>query len=570
MKKRSKSQLEASRRDFLKQSLITSSAFAFSNPAKLIMASLFSEMLTKSAHAANSTDNDFNFVNFAMLGAPPRWMFDNPLRPAGTASTHTPNSMVGTVFDANLNPTYQTVTDPLFNGINMPKLWGGLIPRPGGGTTPMANLAPNMLMIRGLDLALDSHELNPRRQLRPNPGGVSISGLVADIASTPIPAIGYHGSSAGEEAAAFGSAKGLTEAFLWGGQYGGNPIGQALEPFSGASGLTEISSAQVDTAIDNLLNLMRTASSSKHQFLPTSYQSRASAKALMKKNFGDTQAAFNTLRDKYKSLINRSFLEAGLKLVGVDDLVLPGSTTSAKMTVEQTKIYSGSNFNSVFNSSTDIDALASGMAVTEWMLMNRICSSLNVRTGGIGGITYDQVYDTNTQTNASNQVSGFGLDMHYFGSIPTLATMTKFYRGWAACLYELITQLKTVNLPNGKNLFQHTVMQLTGDFGRSARTDFVGSDHAPDASNTTLFSGMITACEVVGNVRSNASSSYLGSYGTAAPVAANQNRAIQLGNQISTVAALLEIPSPTANDSSIVSKNASGNAVVNLPRGTNA
>lgn len=556
----------AERRKFLKQSVAGASGIAFANPVKILMASIFSQFVSGKAEAA-VTDSDFNFVNFCLQGGAPRWAYDLPLQP-NASDPIIANPTVGTTMDSNFNLIYQSATNSQSNGIRMPLVWTTSMPRPDGSSVPMANLLPNLLMIRGMDYAIDSHLIGPRRNVRPTSGAPSLTGLVADAASTPIPGTGYSSQSNNYDSQYFSSAKGLAEQIT----NGSDPLSQALSPFNNSSSLTEVSNAAVDTAIDNLLNLMATDSANKHQYLPTNYSTRAKAKQLMKTSFGNLQTAFTALRDKYKYLVTQSFTNSSYFLAGVENVVVPGSTTLKRVGIgDSTLLYSGSNFQNTFTTNTFIDALAEGMAVTEWMLKNRIGSSINILTSGFRAMNMDSIYNTSSGATTSNSNYGTDLDMHYVGSVTGLIMMTKFARAWSACLYELITQLKTVTLANGKNLFQQTVIQVSSDFGRQARLDMVGSDHAPNSSCVSLYSGMITSCEVIGNISANGNgSNYPGTWGKASPVVGNQNRPLQLGNQISTVAMLLGIPSPTDNDSSLITKNTAGNAVPSLPRGTNS
>ncbi len=584
--KRRKLSTNTQRRDFLKRSLL-GGAVAFSNPTKLIIATLFAQSFSK-AHAVTTgvgQDTDFNVVNFHMEGAPIRIPFDKLLKPNGTDG-FVANPAVGTTLSGSILD-YQTVAGPLpseYNGYYFPKMWEGNIPTP-TGSAPMRNLAPNTLVIN-YEHPIDSHELNQANVIRPLPGGPSVTGLVADAATTPIPAIQYTNSSNQDNKMSFGSSKGLSEAFV----YGNDPLSLALGAFNVSSDpQNELSTSGLEAAIDSLFAQLKTESSSEHQYSPTGlYDTRKASRDLMKRNFGNLVTTFSTLKTKYSDLINKSMtgsFTGYIAVPGLEDVALPGSSSDYSWNISwdgtaKRTTFSGTDFRSAFTSAANAQSMAESFAVAEFMLTQRISSALNLRLGGITGLIFgtDSANAISLLGGSTNNGSGFPFDMHGTGAKAELVLMTKFYRGFAACLLELKTRLSAVSLPNGKNLWQQTVVILNSEFGRRPRNDKGGSEHSPIASNTTVFSGMITSAEVVGNIKSDPNpgasvitaqggSSY-GSYGQAAPVAVNNNRPIGLGNVISTICLLLNVPSPTSNDTSVGSKNASGNFVRNFPRST--
>src|SRR5690606_26764480 len=113
--------------------------------------------------------------------------------------------------------------------------------------------------------------------------------------------------------------------------------------------------------------------------------------------------------------------------------------------------------------------------------------------------------------------------------------MTKYFRAVASCLYELITALKNKQIPGGGNLFNKVILTISSDFNRSARSNGSGSDHGWEGSSYTLFSGRIPGFEVIGNVTSENSSGYSGTWGKAGLVAELMNKRMVIGNVASTV-----------------------------------
>jgi hypothetical protein len=526
-----------------------------------VFAALFNEFMGK-AHAqstgADTTFNDYNFINLLIEHGTTRCMFDLPLRPTAS-DLFVQNAYCGNKLDANLNIIHQSVSHSSFNGIQMPYLWASNIPTPNGGNVPMANLAPHFLMMRGINQLVDGHGFNRTLQLVPGTG-LSLTGLAADASTTPISSLSISTSGS---LPAFVSKKGLSAKLVY-------SINDALSVFTGSSTLTEISNSSVDTAIDNLLNVMRDRPVEKHPFLPTTYLDRRNAKALMKKNFGDVTVAFNTLKAKYVDLMTRAFTDSSLFLADVENLAIPGDFASVKFNINEPNRFTGANIQDIFINTTKINNLAESMAITEFMMVNRITSSIAANLGSISNLNWQQYKDINTGVAVNGQISGLNLDFHTVGSVMNVVMMTKYYKAVAACLYELISQLKNTARPSGGNLFDRTVIAFNGDFNRNGRTDMRGSDHGFNGSSYTIISGMNQQCNVVGNITSDNSSGYVGTWGKAAPVSANNNRELLIGNAASTVAAMMELPSPTPNDAPVATKNSStGLMTPALPRGTN-
>jgi hypothetical protein len=589
MKIKPKNSFDPSRRDFLKDSVMASLAAGVTSTqaSRLIFSAALANFLTGTPAEASTPTGDNVFVNFFCSGGLIRWVFDCPLSPSTSDVIPSAqiNPYIGTQITAgSLAPVYGTVTHSLFNGIQMPSLWGGQIPVFGGGSTAIANLAPNLLMIRGINELFDSHEIQTKNQvLLGTPW--SITGLVADAATTPIPACSY-GSPL-----AFASKKGLVNLNIardW-----SEPLKSALSAFDSGSLWVENSSAALSNAIDGLLNAMKGASSSNHQRLPLAYEQRTKAKQLILTQFGDLQAEFTSRRNVYQSLLESALRNSAFASPGLDNVAVPGLTTpgsgsidfqnpnsstsrsllSRRLGLEKAMIYSGANFNaaSVWASAT-VRFMAEGFAIAEFMLTKGISSSVNVDLGGISGLTIDNAYNYYTSSFQTLTNYGFGatgMDMHDTGSVIATIAVTKWYRAYLACMNQLITVLKNTPVPGGGNLFQKCVIANTSEFNRSPRSLEDGCDHGWAGQSYSLFSGMISSCQVLGNVRPSPNSFYPGIWGYAGSVLENNNRELQLGNVASTLATLLNIPSPAPNDSTLVSK---ANGVVSgftVPRGKN-
>jgi hypothetical protein len=209
------------------------------------------------------------------------------------------------------------------------------------------------------------------------------------------------------------------------------------------------------------------------------------------------------------------------------------------------------------------------MALAEYMFTRGHTSVANILIEHMGRL--------NTANPGNN-------DHHFYGAIPSTIVTIKQIRAFYACLHELITRFKAVSAgtaPNGSslNLFDRTLIQVSGDFNRSARNDMKGSDHGYNGSNYSLHSGMIDGIKLVGKIKRDRGTSsnggdhstndYLGSWGLADKLSSQDPEPLRIGRVASTIAAALEIPSPTPNDNSLVTKNRNGKLELdtNLPPG---
>src|SRR5690606_29840045 len=112
-------------------------------------------------------------------------------------------------------------------------------------------------------------------------------------------------------------------------------------------------------------------------------------------------------------------------------------------------------------------------------------------------------------------------DSHGTGSMAQNHIFSSMYRGLSAGLLELIQVLKS----NG--LFEDSLIQIVGDFGRSPRADGSGSDHGFNGMVSSLYSGAFSGgAKIIGNIRKDVSSlhvptTYPGTWGERATTQIN-------------------------------------------------
>ena len=523
-----------SRRNFMKQ--IIGSGVIASSPLNMFLLQMMNQMIsTGVAHAAGEADvfSDYKFINFFMFGGVPRWYWDLPLQPNGLGDPFTQNKMGITGF-VNGVPKYLSTERPV-GKFYLPYIWDSDIPTP-SGSVPMRDLAEHFMTIRGVNLQIDSHFIDAVKQLSPIPG-VSLIGTIADNAATPVPAAGNAG------AIGFISNKGRNFTNI----SGNSPLSDALNPFIVPANKQLLSqrSQTIEAGIDRVLNAMKGSSSEYHKYLPVTFEDRLNAKNLMKKKFDGLQDQYVSLVVKYESLISRAMTETEFNNQPfLNNLDLKGSKIPEFSL--NGEYYAGLDISRAV--APGVSSLAASMSIAEYMVKNGYSSCIN-NTIGESAI--------NLAPTGVNSVRSTGYDPHGVGSYISLFANSARFKAMAACFQELITQLKSVPVKNG-TLFDRTIMTLTSDFNRNGRADGSGSDHGWQGSNYTVFSGMITEPTVLGNIKSDSSDQYKGTWGTAAGVDGNLGRDTIMGNVISTICTMMDIPSITPNDSSFVMKSSGG------------
>lgn len=531
---------ELDRRRFLQQILLGTGVVA-SSSFDFFLANIMINLFERgTAHAAGTSSafEDFKYFNLVMAGGVPRYYWDLPINPNGNDKVVS-NPMVINHLQASggsLTKSYKTVK---VGSYHMPYIWSANIPTP-TGIVPMSSLASNMMIMRGIDLQIDSHDIDRYRQVQPVPGGISLSGLAADQASTPIPAVGRNGGKS-----YYKSGKGISYVEM----SGTNPFSVAMNPFSNNGNLTSLKKSSVENAIEIALNRMAGMAGDKDKFLPSTFETRANAKKMMLKSFGNLQESFTSLKSKYENLISRSFASKdSLVLPGVDNIQVPGDG-SAQFRILESEYFTGDDIRTLTSASTSINQLSDGMAIAEFMLTQGLSSSVNIETGNILKAAYSQLYNNVNKTSRSVGSATQTLDVHFTGALPALIMFSRYYKAVSACLYEFIQSLRSIQTSRG-TLFDNTIISVNSEFNRTPRTDGSGADHGWQGSNYSIFSGMVDQLTVVGNIKSN----NLGTWGLAAPLDELNGREAIIGNVSSTISNLLEVKSPTPNDQAFAVK----------------
>ncbi len=557
------------RRKFLKNtiggiggSILTSSLIDF------YLLNVYRGMIHQAFGLPQGGEVEKKFLNVAVYGGMPGWMWNIPLRPNGDSDafsygyqTNDPSkSMLWTKFVSDsaapggFSGRYEHTR---VGDWHLPHLWSGLIARPDGQTEQMSKLAANMLAMRGIKLQFDDHEGNRYRNVRPEKG-LSIGGLVADRATTPMPAIAF---DAGVNY--FKSAKGISQLELTKDQ----TFASAFSSFQGA-GERISGNATLQSKLDGVLDLMKANSALKNSSLPTTYSDRVAARKLMTKDLVALEAQFNTMKSKYLDLITRAISDPLLRLEGLDNVAMPGQVSKhfrLSTTSDGSKqgIYYGGDDIRNLAANASIPWLAEQFAISELMLTggsigSAFSSSINIVAFGGFFAKADKVYVGESSTApVLNRQYYFPVDSHYVGSHAHLILHSKYARALSSCLYELITRLKGVSLVNG-SLFDSTLIAVTTEFNRTNDQLQVGTGHGYTGSGYTLFSGSIPKTTVVGNIKADAAvENFGGTWGEGAPMGGtvSNGNVLSIGNAVSTACQILGVPSPTPLYPSLATRN---------------
>lgn len=497
------------RRDALKLFALTSQG-VFAAPSLYglgaITASLVQKALANSNPALNLARN---LVTFQISGAPPRWMWE-PINPYDSSGRIVGNrNAVNRYSGAADNRIAEYLTLPL-HGINMPLIWHSDLPGT-SGTRPMSELMEHMLMIRGVNVVNPDHTGALEKQFRP--GGIphTITSLSGDANSQPIPFVGMDTTPNPY------SSK-LNKAGVVSLNLSGNWLENLLRPFIVNAPAFNAKLAPQLSLIEQLNRYVSDLLSEISDNFSAPGSAQRDALSLIQRNFSNIASEFTTLRDKYRSLLRLATAPVPIEGVpftnieGINDqpVMLAGADLRETLRAAQLPHY--------------IWRMSEQFAVIEYSLINGLSPSLAAGLKPFTGQNFDEHEEVPTKSILYNAL---------------------WNRGFAACLLELIDVLKQ------NSLWDKTVVTIAAEFGRNPKGAGNGSDHAPQATSMTYFSGCLKGYEVVGNTRDSTSTVYPGTWGVGADNGAGIGT-LSSGHIASTTAALLGVASPATSSPSLV------------------
>ena len=537
------------------------------DPVAIAIGSIVDGIIARARAVDAGAASPRNYLFLYLSGGMPRWYFDLVLKTGKSDPKFVSSPAIATRFDGS-TPVYDTITSPAgpFGSYELPTLWGCDLPTPTPGkTVPMMNLAANMLSIRGIDMLSDGHNTNAIKNLQPIPGSLSLDGLVADASRRPLPAVGD-----GSLAQGYRSATGLGQAVLdW-----GSPFASLLSPFN-ASGDTLPSGyltrrQALDTAVKRGLAALASYAQSNQPGATVLYNMRDNAESMLRKGLGDLAGDFGALQSKYEALV--ASCGAQPRPVVTDHAISPANlpagftdptTGSHNMTwlrmwnADSTRSMLAAenpDLRSLLTARTSIQNLASLCAVAEYMFIRGYSSAAALGMGYPTALNLQSNQPVGGSTAAWNPAyQVYDGDEHFTGTAVGVLINSFVYQSLAACLNELMSSYRAAGI------WENTVIHVGSEFSRMPYLSGWGSYHAIDANLTTLFSGAIQGPLVLGNTRPNTDPSFLGSYGSAAPVNGFDGDGIHLlmGHAASTIAGLLGVPSPAPNNLPVATLDAS-------------
>ncbi len=515
-KHKRKLQKSISRRQCLSMMGWAGMFYAISDPLKVLTGSIVDGLISK-AQAQMAGLPPRNFVCVLFPGGPTRWVWDSILRPKGDASPFVANRSVNTKLTedtytgnaANCVYAVEPVTLSTGEVIYMPPIWNQNIPVVGGGWVPMRSMLDNSMIIRGVNMQVDAgHDVGPARVPRPNPNGPSLSGMVADASSTPIPAVATSYASwshnyGDPKLGGYKSSNGTGITLVRGTADGLNKI---LSPFQNTDSavlahLSKLNSASVNNAMKAAIDELAAFAKSGKPGSDALFKARSKAEELFKRVFGDLKAEYNALSAKYAELESRCAKDPMAR-------ILPAT---------------GSGSYNINNGGGT--GLSGQFAVAEFLIRNGLSSTITIagsNSAGVAGLS-------NSNDEHREQDRQKSLICHSFQ-----------FRATAAMINELKRAL-------GPSLWEQTVVEVSAEYDRSPRNDIDGSDHAPGSNIMTIMSGAITKPVFIGNILVNSGTGdYLGTWGQGAPVQTDFGSGVRITNEhvASTVATLLNVESP--------------------------
>jgi hypothetical protein len=495
----SKKREEQNRRDFLKKMTLGVSGAMFMSPMELMLRSIINGA-SVNAHAQDAGIKPRKYLYIQQTGGPSRWVFDLPLALSDEDKAKlvlTNKGMVnrfaggGTYNEAIYETWKHTPT-----GFHLPWMWQYNIPTASGGSRPMTDLLQNMMVIRGVNTGNTAH--NGAGLLHFHPAGInqSLTSLSADADDYPIACV-----NVGSSYHSFVSTKGKSHIDLP--ERGTDQLNVLLKPFEKMD-LAQFSGQQnlVKGAIDGALDVFDSLAIDRHVNIVAAKEARQGAEEMMNTGFGNVEGYYQATYAKYQTLV-RSALTG--YYVGLNDKAI--SNVGGRAVRNNGYYIRNNDLRTLIGNDTTVSNLAAHFTTAEFILTRGISNSVVISPYMISSmnvVSDDAVPSWNRYHNA---------DAHSAGNFSTTFCSSFTYIAYAACLMELIETFKSAGI------FDETVIDFCGEFGREPHHETGRTDHSPRANSNTLFCGAIQGPHVIGNIVKEdndsykISNTYIGTYG---------------------------------------------------------
>jgi hypothetical protein len=468
-----------------------------------------------------------NYVNVWAAGAPCRYGFDHWMATGGESIIANP--MVATSLKAsggNYVESAYTNSCTAANGLKVPDFFNHSVTL-SSGPKPLKDLLNNMMVIRGYGTGSDGHTSNAILQTYPLSGAASLDGAIADSSNLALSTVSYP-----NRGLVFSSKKGKGVSVVG----GLKPVHYLMQAFSD---LSNPKARDLVKRHDQLISAFRSRLRSlSEQRGPASTALSSDvdhAQRLMREGLAELDGFWEPAVKRYQSIIDGAVRT--LDLPGLSDkpiLFQRANVPNFKQFSLAVFYYEGNATSELYlpQDGTDLRTMlasatmkswAEGLAMTEFLIRKGWCKSIDLMLPPVEELQLasntftDSAFTTPAPMNRTGRCYSYH-DMHASGAVTMLLITTALFRGFSAGIMELANQLKTVK-SGSTDAWQNTIVHLTGDFGRSARSEGSGSDHGFNQMVTSVYSGAINGPICVGNIsREGAGAGYDGTQGIRAPI----------------------------------------------------
>lgn len=529
------------RREFLAWMTAATGASMGLDPISTIINAVSSKAISQ-AFAENIAKTEImKYCLIQEYGAPPRQFFDLFLNPNGESIDFHP--MMSNAYSASGGKyTEGRFLTTEKKGYTVPHLWNL---KTSAGGRPIAQLLDNMLTVQGVYGLNFSHNFNAAMMTQPVPGGPSLGGLAADFSNAQLGAVAVGHSLS---IYAYKSPKGKT--ILQSSSSGVNQAHNLFVPFK--RDIANSMKAKVDSAEDEINAAIKSLNviNQKYNRVMVDHEG---AKAIAKTAIGNYFETWQPLFQKYTNLIKAAFvIDNSLKYIADKPIGVEDRARDKRYSITNGVLANIGDLRNGIASDTTIFMLAENFATAEFLLTNGYTNSFRM------GTTHTM---NNTKFNGNRNIVN---DQHYIGYMSGILINNLHYRAYAACLLELIDQLKAKTDPDtGRPIFDDTLIHYGGEFNRNPvyighPNQYLGTSHGATGISASFFSGRIQGLQVIGDtVKSHkVGSRDYKTWGYGARHPDLNNERINYGQMANTVAAMLNVPPLVTASDSVVKREA--------------
>jgi hypothetical protein len=396
----------------------------------------------------------------------------------------------------------------------------------------MTDLLDHALAIRGINVGNPAHGGAMGVHYRPLGSMQTLPALAADRSAAPIPAVYYAVGGFQFGSLASKSAVQLT---------GANLLSTLMAPFSSRSNPNlKAGEAALKDYLRAVNESLAADAKARNPGTLTAELAQKSALELLATAFGDIDAQWEALLDKYTKLIARA-IDVSTSMPGLTDKPIGATGTRSEKYVVNRVICTNPDMRTMIGATAANAEMAKSFALAEFVLKSNLSDSLSFGMGTIAGIDVNDA----KQNHAP--------DEHGTGSMGSLLINSMWARAHAACMLELIDQLKAAGI------WREVVINVSGEFNRTPRATGEGSDHLSNGGSAMLYSGALQGVSVIGNIQADSGNRiYPGTIGAAAGVSTLGGMELDVASVAASMATMLRVPSPVTARASFLEETADG------------